>query len=180
MEAFDNPFFWAFLSATGWAMGMLTVGSKTVGGHMAYGMTGSALAQIPRIVLPLGFVSQPRFEAPIWLVVIAVVVIGISFVFGHSGLGVKIYTRPEKSEGLKTDGLYGIVRHPILLANILFPPAWSAIFGSWIGIACTPIWFLLVYLMSFLEEERMTEEYGDEYREYQKQTPRIIPFIKAV
>jgi len=174
-----DPFFWAFLSAMGWAMGMLTVGSTTVGRHMAYGIIGSLTAQIPRIVLPLKWVSaQPRFDPPAIVVAAGAVLclLGLSFIF--SGLGLKIYTRPTKQEPLVTTGLYSIVRHPMLLANIIWPLGWSVICGSWIGIALAPAWFVLVYLMSFLEEDRLIETYGADYLEYRKRVPRIIPFIK--
>ena len=41
-----------------------------------------------------------------------------------------------------------------------------------------PAWILVAYLMSFLEEDRLVETYGGDYREYQKQVPRIIPFVR--
>lgn len=181
MSVLDTPFFWAFLSTIGWAMGMLTVGSRTVGGHVWYGMIGSAMAQLPRLVLPLPFVTQPTFFCPLWLKIVCAVICIVGLYFGSlGGLGLAIYTRPTEKEPLKTDGLFGIVRHPILFANVIFPPAYSAIFGSWVGIACSAVWILMVYLMSFIEEERLVEEYGDDYRAYQKTTPRLIPFCRFI
>ncbi len=174
-----NPFFWAFLSAVGWAMGMLTVGSRTVGRYALYGMTGSFLAQVPRIILPLPFVShQPHFSPNGVVFTVGILLCAMSLFFYFPGLGMKIFTHPTSTEPLVTDGLYGIVRHPILFANIIWPLGWSALFGSWIGIALVPVWFLLVYLMSFIEEEWMVEIYGDAYRAYQKQVARLIPFVK--
>lgn len=179
MTILQNPFFWGFLATIGWAMGMLTVGSTTVGRYALYGFTGSMLAQIPRFILPLPWVTaQPRFAPPVVVIAAGVVLCLGALVFACPGLGLKIYTRPTHSEPLVTDGLYGIVRHPILFANILWPLGWSAIFGSWVGIALVPAWFFLVYLMSFLEEDRLIETYGDDYRRYRERVPRIIPFIR--
>jgi protein-S-isoprenylcysteine O-methyltransferase Ste14 len=175
----SNPFVWAFLSAVGWAMGMLTVGSPSVGKYMAYGMAGSAMAQIPRIMLPLWFVSQPRFPAPLALmIVIGGALIAVSIWFGNPGLGTAIYTRPTTAEPLVISGRYAIVRHPILFANILWPLGWSLIWRSSAGVALVPFWFLLVYLMSFIEEDRLLETYGEPYREYRRKVPRIIPFVR--
>ena len=179
MPIWETPFFWAFLSAIGWAMGMLTVGSPTAGRHILHGVVGSALAQIPRIILPLPWVSaQPRFDPPVLVVVAAALICLVSLYFAFPGLGLKAYTRPTSTEPLRTDGLYGIVRHPILFANILWPLGWSAVFRSWIGLALVPVWFFLVYLMSFIEEDRLIETYGDAYRRYREQVPRLIPFVR--
>jgi len=172
------PYFWAFLSTLGWAMGMLTVGSTSLGRYMLYGFTGSMLAQIPRLILPLWFVQQPRFEAPVAVVALGAILCLTALFFAFPGLGVKIYTRPTHMEPLVTSGLYGMVRHPILFSNIVWPLGWSAICGSWVGIALVPVWFLLVFLMSFIEEDRMIETYGDSYRAYRRQVPRLIPFLK--
>jgi len=180
MTILKDPFFWAFLSTIGWAMGMLTVGSPTVGRHMLHGIVGSALAQIPRIILPLPWIvsAQPFFNAPIALQIVAGLVCLVALYFSVPVLGSKIYTRPTITEPLRTDGHYGIVRHPILFANILWPLGWSVIFGSWVGLALVPVWFYLVYLMSFIEEDRLVETYGDDYRRYREQVPRLIPFVR--
>jgi protein-S-isoprenylcysteine O-methyltransferase Ste14 len=160
-------------------MGMLTVGSTSIGRYPLWGFIGSMLAQIPRIILPLPFVlAQLRFNTPAPVVALAVAFCLAAIAFAFPGLGLKIYTRPTHTEPLVTTGLFGIVRHPILFANILWPLGWSAVFGSWIGLALVPAWAFLVYLMSFLEEDRMIEVYGDEYRRYRKEVPRLFPFIK--
>ena len=179
MAVWHNPFFWAFLSAIGWTMGMLTVGSTSVGRYMLYGFIGSLLAQIPRIILPLPWVlAQPRFGTPAPVVALGVVLCFASIAFAFPGLGLRIYTRPTHTEPLVTSGLFGVVRHPILFANILWPLGWSALFGSWMGLALVPVWTFIAYLMSFLEEDRLIEVYGDEYRRYRLQVPRLIPFVK--
>ena len=179
MLVHQNPFFWAFVATVGWAMGMLTVGSNSIGRYMVYGFTGSMMAQIPRIVLPLGIVAQqPRFDPPVIVMAGGVLFLLAALYFGFPGLGMRIYTRPTKVEPLVTTGLYGIVRHPILLANILWPLGWSVICGSWVGIALVPVWFLLVLLMSFIEEDRLIETYGEAYHVYRRQVPRLIPFLR--
>jgi protein-S-isoprenylcysteine O-methyltransferase Ste14 len=179
MEILKDPFFWAFLAALGWAMGMLTVGSTTVGRYMLYGIIGSFFAQVPRIILPLKWVSnQPWFVPPLAVGIIGAMLCLAALFFAFPGLGLNIYTRPSKDEPLVTTGFFGIVRHPILFANVLWPLGWSLICGSWIGVALWPIWSLLAYLMSFIEEDRMIEAYGDAYRLYRTKVPRIIPFVK--
>lgn len=173
----QDPFFWAFLGAIGWAMGMLIVGSPSVGRYMLYGIVASSLMQIPRIILPLPFV-EGHFEVSIPVRVVAVLIIVVTLYFSVPGLGLKIYTRPTTAEPLLTSGRFAIVRHPILFANVLWSISWPLFWGSWAGLAVAPGWIVVAYLMSFLEEDRLVETYGDDYREYRKKVPRIIPFVK--
>jgi protein-S-isoprenylcysteine O-methyltransferase Ste14 len=51
----------------------------------------------------------------------------------------------------------------------------SPIFGSIIGIALTPVWLLVVWLLTQVEEESLVREYGDAYRDFQAQVPRLFP-----
>jgi hypothetical protein len=47
------PFFWAFLAMIGWYLGFFVVGSKIFGKGTLFGIGVVALAEIPRIILPL-------------------------------------------------------------------------------------------------------------------------------
>ncbi len=63
-----DPWFWAFLAAVGWGLGFGVVGSKKLGDNHRYGIFMLILAELPRLILPLHFVSQPRIEPnPPWL-----------------------------------------------------------------------------------------------------------------
>ncbi len=85
---------------------------------------------------------------------------------------------PELSSGpnrLLTEGAYNIVRHPRYLAALVgiigFSlicnyPALYAVLGASIPVG----WLLIV-----LEERELRERFGDEYEEYCRQVPRIIP-----
>lgn len=57
----NDSFFWTFLAMIGWFLGLLVVGSKTFGKNTLFGVFCIALAEIPRIILPLNFINQPRF-----------------------------------------------------------------------------------------------------------------------
>jgi len=52
------------------------------------------------------------------------------------------------------------------------------IYGSVIGVALTLVWFLICYIEIELEEQELVKQYGDEYRDYQRRVPRLIPFVK--
>jgi protein-S-isoprenylcysteine O-methyltransferase Ste14 len=171
-----DPWFWAFLAAIGWGLGCAIVGTQTLGRSLAFGIPVFILCEAPRILLPLPFVSQPRVEVnPVVLIVVGVVVLAGSLVFGTPVFRIVPLTAPERREPLRTDGLYSIVRHPLMLCDIFWPLGWSLIFSSVIGVTLTPVWLLVIWVFTHLEEESLVREYGDAYREFQSRVPRLFP-----
>jgi protein-S-isoprenylcysteine O-methyltransferase Ste14 len=171
-----DPWFWAFLAGIGWGLGFAVVGSQNLGNSLGFGVAMFILAEVPRIVLPLPFVSQPRIESngPLLVVVGAVVLAG-SLVFAVPVFRIAPLTGPHRREPLRTDGLYSMVRHPLMVCDILWPLGWSLIFDSILGVLLTPVWLLVIWTMTHVEEESLVREYGDAYREFQSRVPRLFP-----
>lgn len=74
---------------------------------------------------------------------------------------------------LVTDGVYGIVRHPLYVAGIIvftFNPNLTVN-----RITITVLADLYFLFGMFIEEQRFLRYYGDQYREYMKTVPRMIP-----
>jgi protein-S-isoprenylcysteine O-methyltransferase Ste14 len=170
-----DPWFWAFLAALGWGLCIGLVGSRTWGRSLRLGVALVLLAEVPRALLPLPFVSQPRIEAgrPLLIAAGAVVLAG-SLVFATPVLRIAPFTAPAQREPLRTGGLYSVVRHPLMVCDILWPLGLSLIFGSIIGIALTPAWLLVVWVLTQVEEEALVREYGDAYRGFQARVPRLF------
>ena len=171
-----DPWFWAFLAALGWGLCTGLVGSRTLGRRVRLGVSLVLLAEVPRALLPLPFVSQPRIEAghPV-LVAAGVAVLAGSMFFATPVLRIVPFTAPARREPLRTDGLYSVVRHPLMVCDIFWPLGLSLIFGSVIGIALTPVWLLVVWVLTQVEEEALVREYGDAYRDFQARVPRLFP-----
>jgi len=173
-----DPWFWAFLAATGWALAFGLVGSESLGRRLSFGIFMFILAELPRVLLPLPFVNQPRLQpVPIWLVVLGALILLVSLYFGSPVFRIIPLTGPDRQEPLRTDGLYARVRHPLMLCDISWPLGWSLIFGSLIGMALTPLWLLIIWALTHVEEEALVREYGEAYRQYQSRVPRLIPRI---
>ena len=172
-----NPWFWAFLAMFGWFLGLLVVGSRTFGSRLAFGTVCLVLAEVPRVLLPLPFVEQPRLEGDPFLPVLGAIILVGSLFFGTPVFRIRPLTRPDSRETLRTDGLYSIVRHPLMVCDSFWPLGWSLLWDSLIGVFLTPVWFVVSYLLTFLEEEKLINEYGEQYRRYQQRVPRIIPFF---
>lgn len=81
-------------------------------------------------------------------------------------------------DALITSGLYGIVRHPLYLFSILL--IWLSPVMSANLLALNILLTAYMYIGSFHEEHRLIRIFGDEYRAYQQQVPRIVPRLSLL
>lgn len=83
----------------------------------------------------------------------------------------------NERQRLKIEGVFKIIRHPVYLFSILFlglRPTMTLFYL--VMFVCIVIYF---YVGSFYEERKLVEKFGDEYREYQRTVPRLIPGVKV-
>jgi len=97
--------------------------------------------------------------------------------FGRRGHGTPSPLDPPSL--LVTDGLFGVVRNPIILAELMV--IWGeALFLSSLGIAAYAI---VVSLLSHLgvvrnEEPELRKRFGESYEAYFRQVPRWVPRLR--
>ena len=86
--------------------------------------------------------------------------------------------RPHHISKLVTSGVYGIIRHPIYSADIVF--AWGMfLVYPLVSILAATAWLTIVLVVwSYLEEKSLTELFGERYTEYKKRVPMLFPFKK--
>jgi protein-S-isoprenylcysteine O-methyltransferase Ste14 len=80
---------------------------------------------------------------------------------------------PDAESPLTTQGFYAYVRHPMYSAGLLIIWLSPAMSANMLVVAL--FWTLYMYVGSFHEERRLIHEFGDAYRAYQQQVPRLIP-----
>ena len=78
---------------------------------------------------------------------------------------------------LITHGIYRFTRHPIYLGVIVACMGIPVYASSWLGLATMSALIPIVLNRIRIEERMLTEEFGDDYRTYQKTTSKLIPFI---
>lgn len=74
---------------------------------------------------------------------------------------------------LQKKGVYGIVRHPMYsgcIGVLLFSPAFTR---NWIILRLLAIAYFVFGAIA--EDRRLVESYGDEYRRYMREVPRLVP-----
>ena len=82
---------------------------------------------------------------------------------------------PMKQEAFRTDGFLKYVRHPmystiilILIGYFMYNPKWSAL----VSVVMIIIYFVVG---GYFEERKLIREFGDQYIQYKKRTPMLIP-----
>ena len=88
-------------------------------------------------------------------------------------LGLRQLVQQEPRPTLNTRGFYGLVRHPLYMFGLVI---------LWLTPVMTVNVFTLFVLLSLylfvgakLEERRLVREFGQEYEEYRRRTPMIVP-----
>lgn len=84
------------------------------------------------------------------------------------------YQSLGKRGTLRTEGPYRFTRNPQYVAVILVYLGFAIIFDSWRGLVTTifiNLWFLLAPLT---EEPWLHEQFGVEYEDYCRKTPRFL------
>jgi protein-S-isoprenylcysteine O-methyltransferase Ste14 len=76
---------------------------------------------------------------------------------------------------LKTDGLYGAIRHPSYLGLLITALGWGLAFRSWIGVLLALLFVPIVVARIRSEERLLQSHFGEEYDAYRARTWRLIP-----
>jgi len=87
--------------------------------------------------------------------------------------------RLQTMEGhrLIKDGLYKHIRHPLYLAETIRNFGFVMIFSSIYGVLLIAAATILLLFRIRIEEKMLIEAFGEKYKEYQRNTKRIIPYI---
>ena len=174
---FGDPFFWALISMFGLVGACAVVGSKKAGANALPGLLVVTVFDLGRFMLCLPLCDQPRFAADGWHILAG----GVLFVAGgFLGLAPSLAIRPlnaaNEGTNLQTTGLYGVVRNPIYLGELLWCLGWAVIHRSIVGAALVPLWWASLLILILIEEESLERVLGQAYVEYKKRVRgRIIP-----
>lgn len=92
--------------------------------------------------------------------------------------GVKWLTSDNVTAKLERGGLHRYVRHPLYLSTFLF--IWSLwVVYPYLSLLIANVAITLYTLIALrFEEQKLLAEFGEEYRNYQKEVPMILPGFK--
>jgi len=78
---------------------------------------------------------------------------------------------------LVKDGLYRHIRHPLYLGEILRNFGIVSVFSSVYGVLSIAVATGFLFFRIRNEERMLIERFGEEYKEHQRTTKRIVPYI---
>ena len=90
--------------------------------------------------------------------------------------GLSPFPRPLAGAVLVDSGAYRLIRHPIYSGLVLGAVGWGLVTASGLAIASAGLLFLLFVGKSGREEAWLTEVHPG-YRDYQRRTKRLIPWL---
>jgi protein-S-isoprenylcysteine O-methyltransferase Ste14 len=84
----------------------------------------------------------------------------------------------RKEHTLITSGPYRKVRHPMYSDMMLWLVSFALVTANWFYALVISTGLAILFSVRIPDEEKlMTERFGEQYREYMRQTKRLIPFI---
>ncbi|MCS7261734.1 MAG: NnrU family protein [Anaerolineae bacterium] len=104
---------------------------------------------------------------------------GVWITDAWSFLGIRQLFNPQCAETYRcvpliVTGMYRWVRHPQYLFGLIL--LWCAPNMTMNRAVLSLVFSLYLYIGTFLEERRLVAEYGETYRQYQRQVPRLFPW----
>jgi protein-S-isoprenylcysteine O-methyltransferase Ste14 len=114
-----------------------------------------------------------------WITVVAVLLAvdgAVLVVAGFVALGrdLVVWVAPKEGAALHTTGVYRLTRNPIYLGLIVGSAGWVL----WRGrLELIVVWVLLVIVLvvkARVEQHRLVDAFGDDYREYAERTPLLL------
>lgn len=171
-----DPWFWALLALLGLQGAGLVVSGHRLGQKPAFVATVLLLFTAGRVLLALPLCPQPRFDLGVGNDLAGAAVLLLAAGIGLPTITIRWWRAPAAGMRLRTRGVYGLVRHPMYLAELLWPVGWSLLWGSAYGLWLTPLWWCGLLLHVLLEEAQLARQLGGEYEAYARRVRgRILP-----
>jgi protein-S-isoprenylcysteine O-methyltransferase Ste14 len=97
------------------------------------------------------------------------------YFFYLSGIDV-LFPAKQASMGLATGGLNRYVRHPLYFGTLLAMWSFFVLLPAMHYLVTCCMVTVYTWLGAVLEEKKLRKEFGEEYTDYQRRVPMLIPF----
>lgn len=97
------------------------------------------------------------------------------YFYDLSGIQALQKDKPAITPTLQQNGLHKLVRHPLYFGTLLFVWGLLVMFPLLSNFIAAIVLTVYVIIGIQLEEKKLLLEYGDEYVEYSKKVPKLIP-----
>jgi protein-S-isoprenylcysteine O-methyltransferase len=91
----------------------------------------------------------------------------------------RLEERTGRTEPLIIEGPYKYVRHPLYLGEVLLVLGWWLLLDySFLFISAVLLLLWFNFVVATFEEKELIAIFGEEYAQYSRNVPKLIPFIK--
>ena len=108
---------------------------------------------------------------------LAVVLLGLSAYLAWKGLST-VFGEIREEPGVITTGVFGIVRHPIYLSEVLL---YLGFLMLSLSLAAAVVWCIAIVFLHYIsrcEEKLLLARFGEEYARYMREVPMWIPRLR--
>ena len=108
---------------------------------------------------------------------VGIVLLGLSAYLARTGMSIVFGEKRQKPAVIKKS-VFGYVRHPIYLSEILLYPG---LLMMSISLAAAVVWLIAIGFLHYIsryEEKALLAHFGDEYKQYMKEVPMWIPHLR--
>ena len=157
-------------------------GGLLLGLRAIFGLSGW-LAAFAYLINP-AWMGWAQLELPVWArwtgaALMAACLPLIYWVFSSLGKNVTPTVAIRREHTLVTHGPYRWVRHPLYSVGFIAFIGFSLLSAMWFTAVTLILGFSVLTMRTPLEEQRLIERFGDEYRDYIRRTGRYLPRLSA-
>jgi len=107
-------------------------------------------------------------------VTLGVIMLLIAFYLARAGMNI-VFSEVRETPGVIRKGVFGVVRHPIYLSEILF---YLGLLFFRTSLAAALVWIIAIVFLHYIsryEEKLLLARFGDDYKQYMKDVPMYFP-----
>ncbi len=93
------------------------------------------------------------------------------------GRNYSVYVAIQEQHQLVQKGIYGAIRHPMYLGNLLFWPGAALVFRSWLVVPVFGFFLLFAVLRGAQEDRLLAEQFGGEFEVFRRRSWRLLPYV---
>jgi protein-S-isoprenylcysteine O-methyltransferase Ste14 len=143
----------------------------------------STVGLLVLLIMNASIESDYLIEPSVWtryfsLMLATIGIFILKAAFRQYSLGGFMGLKDDEHDGFKAGGILKHIRHPLYTATVLIA------LGFWLFIpnvtTLVSVLCIFIYLAVGipLEESRLIKKYGEQYREYRKKVPALIPRLR--
>lgn len=95
----------------------------------------------------------------------------------HLGENLTVSIATKEDHALVTTGPYRWVRHPLYSGGMLESMGLCVMMANWFVAAAAGAFWLLLAVRTPMEERRLLDKFGEEYRDYARRVGRFVPKV---